>query len=180
MLCPQCQNEIPDRAKICTRCQSALDWRRHITFGTTTLALLVALLSISSQVIGNISRAYETKRADMRLQLADLSGSENRLFDPSKDTVEAKLFASNLGNRTGLIASINTDLGRCAIEGGPTMIEPKKAQNFVCKISPNSELPSIPMQKKLFFCGMRFLTSDAEGANNWGEVMNPFYSCDVD
>lgn len=54
--CVVCKEEIKPAAKICNECNSYQDWRQYIAFGNTTLALIVALVSVLS-----ISAKYITE-----------------------------------------------------------------------------------------------------------------------
>lgn len=54
--CRQCKSSIPIGARICKECKSYQDWRGSLGLSATVLALLVALLSVSSSTIPVISR----------------------------------------------------------------------------------------------------------------------------
>jgi len=49
--CVACASEIPGPAKKCVHCGGYQNWRRYVDFGNTSLALLIALLT----VIGSLS-----------------------------------------------------------------------------------------------------------------------------
>jgi hypothetical protein len=44
--CLACSSPIPAKAKKCVKCGSHQDWRRHLDFGNTSIALLVAFLGL--------------------------------------------------------------------------------------------------------------------------------------
>src|SRR5258706_15778244 len=44
--CPVCGEEIKVSARKCIHCSSELTWRKYLTFSSTTLALLTALVSV--------------------------------------------------------------------------------------------------------------------------------------
>lgn len=46
--CRVCALQIPQAASKCTHCSSWQDWRRHLSFGNTFLALIIALFSVIS------------------------------------------------------------------------------------------------------------------------------------
>jgi hypothetical protein len=49
-LCPQCAEPISPAAKLCIHCKSDLTWRRHMQVSHTSLALLIALISVVGSV----------------------------------------------------------------------------------------------------------------------------------
>ena len=46
--CTTCGEEIANSARKCIHCDTYQDWRRYLTFSSTVLALLVALLSVAT------------------------------------------------------------------------------------------------------------------------------------
>lgn len=55
--CITCAEEIPASAIKCNKCGSYQNWRRHIDFGQGALALLVALISVSTLAVDTGVRA---------------------------------------------------------------------------------------------------------------------------
>lgn len=63
--CPICREQIPKGAKKCVKCQSELRWRRYLIFGSTTLALITALISVIALSAPTIKSIFETKDSDI-------------------------------------------------------------------------------------------------------------------
>jgi hypothetical protein len=85
--CVVCFEKIHPRAKKCIHCDSFQDWRRHINFGSTVLALLVALVSVLSLSIpvlkdaltipnSKIIFSYQSVRNDVINVIASNTGEE--------------------------------------------------------------------------------------------------------
>lgn len=70
--CLVCAEPIKSSASKCKHCGSFQDFRRHVPFGNTALALIVAILALLSPVIDTISTQYELylKRNEKRVELA--------------------------------------------------------------------------------------------------------------
>ena len=73
-ICKICGHEIPDSAKKCTVCGSFQNWRGHINFSSTILALLVALISVVATSIPVLSEMFDQDDSDVNLvfQLYDV------------------------------------------------------------------------------------------------------------
>jgi len=67
--CPVCRESIKPGAKKCIRCTSALDWRRWLGVSETTLALLVALISVVGSTGPRIVELLTPRYSDLRLVL---------------------------------------------------------------------------------------------------------------
>lgn len=57
--------EIEDGALKCVHCSSYQDWRRRLSVGNTTLALLIALLSSVGLLASLYSQFFEPKRSEV-------------------------------------------------------------------------------------------------------------------
>jgi ribosomal protein L40E len=62
--CKACASEIPLTASKCTKCGSFQDFRRYFEFGNSTIALLIALISVVSLASKNISDLYRSLFVD--------------------------------------------------------------------------------------------------------------------
>lgn len=62
-LCRQCSNEIPDAARLCTKCHSYQDMRGWIPISSTVLAMLVALVTVSTSLINAIGNNSISKES---------------------------------------------------------------------------------------------------------------------
>jgi hypothetical protein len=56
--CKVCRARIPEDAGRCNTCTSLQDWRRHLPFSQTVLALLVALLAVLSTALPHILNLF--------------------------------------------------------------------------------------------------------------------------
>ena len=71
MHCVACRMHIDDSAYKCQHCGTLQDWRRHIAFGNTVLALLVALVSVSTVFAPTLLKLFRSDRADVRMTVLD-------------------------------------------------------------------------------------------------------------
>jgi hypothetical protein len=49
--CPTCREPIDPRARKCIHCDSYVDWRSFLSVSQTTLALLIALITVASSTL---------------------------------------------------------------------------------------------------------------------------------
>lgn len=94
-LCVICGEKIPAPAIKCTHCESFQDWRRYVSFSTTVLALLTALVSVISASLPGIVELF--RGHDSSLAVA---------FQTDDREGGILLLASNSGDRPGGIAEI--------------------------------------------------------------------------
>ncbi|WP_404925706.1 hypothetical protein [Mesorhizobium sp. ORM16] len=69
-LCLMCCTPIPARARKCTTCGEFQDWRRLIPWGNSTLALLTALISVTTVAVvplGKVVAGWSVDRDDARV-----------------------------------------------------------------------------------------------------------------
>lgn len=92
--CRQCAIPIPVAAKLCKECGSFQDWRGHLSFSNSILALLVALISVISISISNISPLFSSENSEVVLSNAMIRG----------DTL--LVVATNTGTRPGIVESV--------------------------------------------------------------------------
>jgi hypothetical protein len=64
--CPDCLEPVPRRVRICPKCKSYLDWRRFVSFGQTNLALLIALISVSTSLIAVGVPFFRAQGSDLK------------------------------------------------------------------------------------------------------------------
>ncbi|NDW51836.1 hypothetical protein [Aliiroseovarius sp. PrR006] len=76
-LCVVCAETIPKQALICVSCQSYQDWRRHLSIGNSSLALIVALLAVlgpaTSGVISLLTWREDALTKKVEFAIAELS-----------------------------------------------------------------------------------------------------------
>ena len=65
--CVVCGEQIPATAQKCTHCEGFQDWRRHINFSATVLALLTALVSVVSTSLPNIIELLRGHNSQMAI-----------------------------------------------------------------------------------------------------------------
>ncbi len=66
-ICKICGHEMPESASKCTTCGSFQNWRGHINFSSTILALLVALVSVIASSIPVLSEMFDQDDSDVNL-----------------------------------------------------------------------------------------------------------------
>lgn len=65
--CTSCRELIPATAGKCVKCDSYQDWRRFFVFSSTVLALLTALVSVSTSAVPIFVAAIEGNRANIEI-----------------------------------------------------------------------------------------------------------------
>lgn len=116
--CSTCREPIRTGARKCTHCDSFQDWRRFISLSASTLALLVALISVTSSLGPGIIRMINGQRSALVVSY----------IAPSDDGI--MLLASNEGTRPAVIHRVGhasrPDFLEFEIKGaaGPLLIEP--------------------------------------------------------
>lgn len=98
--CRQCLLPMPRGAKLCSRCGSYQDWRGSLSVSNSVLALLVALVSVSSLALPAISGALRSHRSQVAVS--------NPVFEGE----QVLLVATNVGERPGIVrrAELRSDL----------------------------------------------------------------------
>jgi hypothetical protein len=107
--CFACGNSIPIGATLCTHCKSYQDWRRVFGFSTTALALLTALVSVS------------TTGAPVILQL--IRGDNSNIavsYQGIYRRQAVKMVAFNSGNRPATIGSVSLGAVKFDSAGRPS------------------------------------------------------------
>ncbi len=72
--CPVCREPIYKGAKKCVRCSSMLGWRGWLGISETTLALLVALVSVLGATAPRIAGMFMRKYSDVHVDYPQVSG----------------------------------------------------------------------------------------------------------
>jgi len=149
--CSECWQPVPTQAKICPACKAYQDWRRYLTVGQTSLALIVALISVLTAFVPVLSDALTPKNSNLYF---DYQGSA--LFNIA-------VLASNSGTRPGTVLGgtltmstgpaiqlgvLNPSTAAAIIEAGKTVLvsfrtqpdqgyptyEPEKVLNGTCEM----------------------------------------------
>ncbi|UWQ15454.1 hypothetical protein K3556_06085 [Aliiroseovarius sp. M344] len=87
-LCVVCADSIPSQAIKCTRCQSYQNWRRHLSVGNSSLALLVALLAVIGPATEGLKDLLEWRREvlqkEVELAIANFTPNEASVLVSNK------------------------------------------------------------------------------------------------
>jgi hypothetical protein len=94
--CKVCGEEIKKTARKCIHCDSYQDWRGSVSLSQTVLALLIALISVTTSAIPVLRDSLFTKNAAIRVA-----------FEGANDKVITFL-VSNIGTRPGSISRTMT------------------------------------------------------------------------
>lgn len=74
MKCIACREEIPDRAKICSKCQSyQRAWKNHLKFFGALAGLVVLLLSASTYITTEVSQWLKEETWTDKIEVLDFS-----------------------------------------------------------------------------------------------------------
>jgi hypothetical protein len=97
--CKVCGEEIKLSAKKCIHCDTFQDWRSSLSFSTTVLSLLVALVSVLTAAIPVLNKEFTGKYSSLNFSYQ--SASQKYIF----------ILASNTGNRPGTIRGGTLSIG---------------------------------------------------------------------
>jgi hypothetical protein len=111
--CIVCQEDIRKMARKCIHCDSFQDWRRYLNFSNTVLALLVALLSVSTVLAPVLKEALEKDVSNVSVTY---HGVHENLFN---------LIATNTGSKDGVISEEKLTLTNEIAESISFNLEPK-------------------------------------------------------
>lgn len=92
--CPDCLEQVPYKVRICPNCKAYQDWRRYFGFGQTTLALLVALISVATPFVQTVPNLFRSRGSDISI-----------LMESATDR-ELSLIARNDGRSSGVMRAI--------------------------------------------------------------------------
>ena len=90
--CRDCQQVVPNGAKVCLSCKAYQDWRRYLPIGQTNLALIVAALSILTTLLSVVLPLMHPSDADLKIMFV------------SEYASNASFFVRNNGRSGGSIA----------------------------------------------------------------------------
>ena len=90
--CPDCQQVVPNGAKVCLNCKAYQDWRRYVPIGQTNLALIVAALSILTTLFSVVLPLTHSSDADLKIMFV------------SEYDGKATFFVRNNGRSGGSVA----------------------------------------------------------------------------
>ena len=115
MKCMACKLEIEPGAWKCIHCETIQNWRRYLTLSNSVLALLVALLSVSTVFVPLVYNTFFTRIADMRFEILAESnriGGHTRGSGKSRKTHNASyitrltILTMNAGDNVGLLKNL--------------------------------------------------------------------------
>ena len=126
--CPVCRELINPHARICLHCKSDLTWKRFLPVGSTSLAILTALIAVSAAIAPNIKKLFE---------LQDSALHATFLVEEAKRRELVFLVANN-GNRSGFVksAEISYSYGKSQDETLRLAFRRKQDGSFL--VNPNS------------------------------------------
>lgn len=103
--CVECAEAIPAGARKCSKCSSYQNWRRHIPFGQSTLALVISVIALGSSLALGSKAIMETASGfltapNFRLGVAVVSLDEEK----------ARVLLSNSTGRNIVVKDIDCGL----------------------------------------------------------------------
>lgn len=107
--CKTCAIQIPIAARKCTHCDSFQGWRRLFGLTSNTLAMMVALVAVTTAAVPVYSQLFGRKSS--LLSFAGISADEEGL----------SAFVSNSGDRPGLVTGAALRLGNPRMGPGATL-----------------------------------------------------------
>lgn len=117
--CLVCREEIRPDALKCVHCDSFQDWRRHVNLSNTVLALLVALVSVSTVLLPILNELFEEQVSNVSVTY---HGVHENLIN---------LVATNSVSKEGVIAEEILALHSATSEPAIFKLEPRFDQIIV-------------------------------------------------
>jgi predicted nucleic acid-binding Zn ribbon protein len=99
--CPVCGEQIAITAKKCVHCGSELNWRRHMSFSTTTLALITALVAVLGAVGPSIKSLFEYRDAFLNFTFIGAGSVRTVQQDGRPTNGSVIILGSNEGHAAG-------------------------------------------------------------------------------
>lgn len=115
MKCIACKLDIEPGAWECVHCETIQNWRRYLTLSNSVLALLVALLSVSTVLVPLVYNTFLSRIADMRFEIPAESnriGGHTQGSGKSRKTKNASyitrltVLTMNAGDNVGLLKNL--------------------------------------------------------------------------
>lgn len=129
--CIECFRTLHKKARICTNCNSYQDWRRFISIGNTTIALLIALISVLSLSSENLVKIYK-----------------NLILDKTKASFYLSL--NSVYSESATITVKNTGVNEIIIPSGFICLIPMvEDEEYVNRIYPYLTNIRYPMKKEV-------------------------------
>jgi hypothetical protein len=117
MKCIACKSEIEKGATLCSECGSYQNWRRHFTFTSTVLSLLVALISVIGLVAPIIYEKFHKPISSVNAGISSVNSmmprggsSSNGLWKEFQFQLKIGFLITNSGEKTGLATGGTLDL----------------------------------------------------------------------
>jgi len=135
--CRQCLSKIPLGARVCVNCGSAQDWRAQISLSSTVLALVVALVSVLSATLPEISKVI-FPFSDIHVSLLGMGVSE--WAQPDRPP-ELQVLATNHGQRPGVItalAELHHGAAELPMHTTPVIVPPQESRLLVFTPEPGT------------------------------------------
>lgn len=99
--CPVCGEQIATRAKKCVHCGSELNWRRHISLSSTSLALITALVAVLGAVGPSIKSLFEYRDAFLNFTFIGAGSVRTVQQDGRPTSSSVIILGSNEGHAAG-------------------------------------------------------------------------------
>lgn len=129
--CRVCSEEIKKSAIKCVHCDSYQDWRSKLTFSSTVLSLLVALVSVLTAAIPVFKDAITPKNSSLTLAFQGANANTlsllvaNQGIRPGSITTPVKLLLTNGKKDKGTVIVYLIPFGPS--EGSAHIVEPGKS-----------------------------------------------------
>lgn len=120
-LCVRCNNDIPSSARFCTHCNSYQDWRRHLNFSSTFLALIIAAISVITSFYNVVGDRIWPPASKVEVQFSDFGEGALRMIavnrgESSGFLVDASLTSIEEGGEFPIPGGVNFELADQALE----------------------------------------------------------------
>ena len=128
--CKMCGEPIKKFARVCPHCMSHQDWREHLGFSQSVLALLVALIAVGTVFIPVLQQALVPDNSNLEFSFQAI---EAKAYGPLKGA-DVTVLATNKGVRPGTIF-------RVYLNDGPTLLT--SSSSIVGTLDGSSPLPGV-------------------------------------
>lgn len=131
--CSVCREPIKVGARKCVRCDSMLDWRRWLGISETTLALLVALVSVIGGTAPRIMELFTPKASALHLSIRQVYGQNLEVIAWNQGHMSSQFQSARISAKT----LDGTQLGPVPLQilGGPTVLAEQQSL-FGLQIAP--------------------------------------------
>lgn len=172
--CIACGELIAVEAHICVHCKSSQDWTRYLNFGSTTLALLTALVSVSATGLPIIKKAITPDNSDLKLVFQGFDADDGAVMllahnSGTKPGGLGRSYIKYIPLQNGVFINYINELALIDKSPQGSLVEEGKSKQFRLKLTNHGIDPlshgTITVSPKDITCRFVFETAEFIGAS---------------